>query len=404
MFIKGMDISTLPEVEKQGGKFYVDGKEKELYSIMKGYGVNSIRLRIWNDPYDSEGHPYGGGTNDYDTMLSLAKRTVDAGMSVCLDFHYSDFWADPGKQLLPKAWKDYDVPQLENAVYEYTKEILGKLRSEGIIPESVQVGNEIAHGMLWPYGMHGNNTENLIKFIKAGCRAVREVSPESKIILHFDNGGDNEHCHAWYEDMRQGNVDYDIIGLSYYPVFHGNFEAFEYNVNDLIRTFDKDIIIAETSYGFNVKKPSGYHYVEDDYDVAVSSSEDAIVPESAFVPNSAPMDNVPQKGKEGEEKNFMFAEQSVEVTGIPVTVEGQKEYYEKFFDILRNKIDGQRIIGFYYWEPAWLPTPESTWATKAGRAYCNDPGAGGNEWANQCLFDYEGNALPAWEVIRDFKY
>lgn len=406
-FLKGIDVSVLAEVEALGGKFFLDGQEREFFDIAKEKGINSIRLRLWNDPYDADGHPYGGGTSDYATTLALARRGKAAGMNFCLDFHYSDFWADPGKQYPPKAWRDFDADQLESAVYDFTRSTMLHFISDGMTPDLVQVGNEVAHGLLWPLGMFsgltGEGTQNMIRFLKAGCKAVRETAPDAKIILHFDNGGDNEHCHEWFQAAEEGGVDYDIMGLSYYPVFHGTFDKLEYNVNDLISNWGKDVVIAETSYGFCMKRPAGMSYQDEDYDCSPAEyQEKVIIPTSSSVDIDEPhFDNVPKKGRSGEEKDFMFAEEAVKVSGIQLTPEGQCEFLTRLFEVF-DRMNG-KMTGIYYWEPAWLPVAGSTWATKAGRNYVNDPGAGGNEWANQCLFDYNGNALPGWDIIRDYQ-
>ena len=190
-FIKGVDLSTLLEVERCGGKFFDHGKEGDVLDILKSYGVNSVRLRLWNDPYTADGKPYGAGTNDLPTTIALAKRALDKGMGFLLDFHYSDFWTDPGKQFIPKAWRGYTVEQLEQAMYDFTKIVLEKLKSEDVFPTMVQVGNELSNGMLWPYGQVPEY-DNLAKFVSAGIRGVRSVDKEIPIMIHLDNGGNNE--------------------------------------------------------------------------------------------------------------------------------------------------------------------------------------------------------------------
>jgi arabinogalactan endo-1,4-beta-galactosidase len=178
----GMDISTLEETERLGGKFYEDGKESAFYDILKSHGVTSIRLRLWNDPFDEKGENYGGGGCDIETVLRTARRAVENGMSWMLGFHYSDFWADPGRQLIPKAWQSFTLEQLEKAVYEYTKEILTRCKNEALYPGYVQIGNEITNGLLWPVGkviydeVTGEPTSyaNMTRLLKAGSTAARE--------------------------------------------------------------------------------------------------------------------------------------------------------------------------------------------------------------------------------------
>ena len=171
-FIKGMDLSSLKEVEACGGRFYDEGKEQDIIDILKKYGMNSVRLRLWNHPYTQEGIPYGAGTNDLDTTIELAKRCLSRGMTFLLDFHYSDFWTDPGKQFPPKEWRGYNISQLEQAVYDYTRDVMKRLKEEKAYPSLVQIGNEVSNGLLWPNGKVPDY-DNIAKFINAGIRAVR---------------------------------------------------------------------------------------------------------------------------------------------------------------------------------------------------------------------------------------
>ena len=151
-YIKGVDLSAVAEVEELGAKYYDDGVQGDIFDILKNYGVNSVRLRLWNDPYTEDGVPYGAGTNDLEVYKKLAKRAMDHGMSILLDYHYSDFWADPGKQRVPKAWRGMDADQLEQAVYDYTRETLLEMKDAGVLPQLVQVGNELTNGLMWPLG------------------------------------------------------------------------------------------------------------------------------------------------------------------------------------------------------------------------------------------------------------
>ena len=149
-FVKGMDLSTLIELENLGAKYYDDGREMDILEIMKNYDVDTIRIRLWNDPYSPEGESYGAGINDLETTLAIAKKVTAAGFGVLLNFHYSDFWADPGKQIKPKAWEGYSVEELEKAVYDYTKEMMEIFKENGVNLTMVQVGNELSNGLWWP--------------------------------------------------------------------------------------------------------------------------------------------------------------------------------------------------------------------------------------------------------------
>ena len=253
-YIKGMDISSLDEIEKLGAKFYDNGEEKDLLTILKSYGTNYIRLRIWNDPKSPEGEPYGAGNTDYHTMLRMAKRVKAAELGFLLDFHYSDFWADPGKQRKPKAWEHFTVEQLEQAVYEFTKETMEHLIQEGTAPDMVQVGNELSNGLLWPEGQVPNYG-NIARFVSSGIRAVKETCPTAKIMIHLDNGGNNALYREWFDqyiNQNQGE-DFDIIGLSYYPFWHGTLDELSNNMNDIAVRFGKELVIAEVSMGHTVE-------------------------------------------------------------------------------------------------------------------------------------------------------
>ena len=249
-YIKGMDISSLDELEKLGAKFYDHGKEEDLIQILKDYGTNYIRLRIWNDPKSPDGKPYGAGNTDYETMLRMAKRVKAAGLGFLLDFHYSDFWADPGKQRKPKAWADYNADQLEQAVYDFTKEILNRLNTEGVAPDMVQVGNELSKGLLWPEGQVPNYA-NIARFVSAGVSAVKEVCPAAKTMIHLDNGGNNALYREWFDQYIKVNngADFDVIGLSYYPFWHGTLDDLSNNMNDIAVRYGKELVIAEVSMG-----------------------------------------------------------------------------------------------------------------------------------------------------------
>ena len=156
-FIKGMDVSTLLELEAFGAKFQdADGDERDVLSVLQEYGTNAVRLRLWNHPYSQEGEPYGGGTNDMNSVISLARRVRERGMYFLLDVHYSDFWADAERQIKPKAWADFTGKRLEYAVYDYTLAMLRNFRTEGVFPDMIQIGNALSNGLLWPDGKYPN--------------------------------------------------------------------------------------------------------------------------------------------------------------------------------------------------------------------------------------------------------
>ena len=365
-FIKGVDLSTMEELERLGAKYYEHGMEKDVLDILMDYGINAVRLRLWHNPYSETGEPYGAGTNDLSTTIKMAQKVRKKGLDFLLDIHYSDFWADPGKQIKPKAWKNYSVEELEQAVYDYTVEVMKALEQAETIPTMVQVGNELSNGMLWPEG-EIPNYDNLARFVSSGIRGVKAVTPQMPIMIHLDNGGNNELYRRWFDNYCKRGEDFDVIGLSYYPFWHGSLDSLSNNMKDIAKRYGKDLIIAEVSMGYTMEDYAAY------------------------------------EGLGEKERKGMATKQSlVEQIEYPMTKQGQSDF---MLDIMKRlkEIPENKGCGFYYWEPAWIPIKGSGWATEASLEYMKDRGPCGNEWANQALFDYEGNALPALEVIRNFK-
>ena len=365
-FVKGMDLSTLLELERCGAKYYDNGEERDLLAIMKSYDVDTIRIRLWNDPWSETGESYGAGENDLKTSLEIAKRVTAAGFGVLLNFHYSDFWADPGKQIKPKAWADYGVKELEQAVYDYTLESMRTFLDAGVNITMVQVGNELSNGLLWPEGKVPNY-DNIATFVNAGIRAVRKADAAIPVMIHLDNGGNNALYREWFDNFTKRGEDFEIIGLSYYPFWHGSLQMLNDNMNDIAERYGKDLVIAEVSMGYTMEDYKNYEKLSDE-----------------------------------ERKGYATRPALVEKIEYPMTKQGQYDFMEDFLNRISH-IKGNKGKGFFYWEPAWIPVAGSGWATPASLKYMNDKGPCGNEWANQALFDYEGNALPTWNLIRDFK-
>ena len=365
-FVKGMDLSTLLELERCGAKYYDNGEERDLLAIMKSYDVDTIRIRLWNDPWSETGESYGAGENDLKTSLEIAKRVTAAGFGVLLNFHYSDFWADPGKQIKPKAWADYGVKELEQAVYDYTLESMQTFLDAGVNITMVQVGNELSNGLLWPEGKVPNY-DNIATFVNAGIRAVRKADAAIPVMIHLDNVGNNALYREWFDNFTKRGEDFEIIGLSYYPFWHGSLQMLNDNMNDIAERYGKDLVIAEVSMGYTMEDYKNYEKLSDE-----------------------------------ERKGYATRPALVEKIEYPMTKQGQYDFMEDFLNRISH-IKGGKGKGFFYWEPAWIPVPGSGWATPASLKYMNDPGPCGNEWANQALFDYDGNALPTLALIRDFK-
>ncbi|MCU1798839.1 galactosidase [Pectobacterium polaris] len=361
-FIKGADISMLNEVEKHGGKFYDEhGKQKDAMLILKENGINYIRLRIWNDPKDAAGNGYGGGNNDLATTLALAKRAKANGMKVLLDFHYSDFWTDPAHQNKPKAWSGLNVAQLTTAVHDYTKATISEFQKAGVMPDMVQIGNELNGGMLWPegksWGQGGGEFDRLAALLKAGIQGVKDVQGANnvKIMLHLAEGTKNDTFIWWFDEIVKRNVPFDVIGASFYTYWNGPISALQYNMNDVTKRYNKDIIVVEAAYAYTLEN----------------------------------CDNAENS----------FQQKELDAGGYPASVQGQANYLHDLMQSVIN-VPNQRGKGVFYWEPIWLPTPGATWATKAGMKYNNDEWKEGNARENQALFDCKGNVLPS---IKAFK-
>ncbi len=363
-FVKGFDVSTLLEVENLGGRFFDSGPSEDALVILKRYGANWVRLRLWNDPYTSEGDSYGAGVCDYPCLVQLARRAKALGMKWLLDLHYSDFWADPGKQIPPKKWQGMNPNQLEQAVEQYTGEVLEQLAQEGLSPDMVQVGNEVTNGLLWPYGKVPE-WDNIARFIMAGVRAVRAFDSKLPVMLHLDNGGRNDLYRTWFDNFVQRGGDFDVMGLSYYPFWHGTMEDLAINMNDMALRYGRPLIIAETSMGFTME----------DYGVREGLAA-------------------------GERKGAATRPELAARVPFPMTPQGQADFTKKLLQVIKGVPKGLGL-GLYWWEAAWIPVPGSGWANRGGWEYVHEKGPGGNEWANQALFDFDGHVLPALEVIRD---
>lgn len=275
----GGDISLLPEYEQAGAKYKSHEGEpiQDLLPWLRGQGMNAMRVRLFNDPDAYQGKDRDpNACQDIEYIVPLCKRIVDSGFALMLDFHYSDFWADPVKQYTPAAWAGMDDRELEEAIYAYTKATLERLGEEGVTPAFIQTGNEISYGMLWgPEGTpdsekkkvyNGNsaNWERLASLLKAAGRACREVCPEAKIVLHTERVSNTTVQNNFYSKMKALKVDYDIIGLSYYPYFHGGLDVLETALASLERLYPtKEIMIVETGYSYKWEVPGTSHDFED---------------------------------------------------------------------------------------------------------------------------------------------
>ena len=254
-FAKGADISWITEMEAKGKKFYnAKGDEMECMALLKSLGINSIRLRVWVNPVE-----IGNWCNKEDVIVK-AKRANELGMKLMINFHYSDWWADPGKQNKPAAWIDYSIEELKNAVSEHTIEILQALKQENITPEWIQIGNETDDGLLWDTGKASKNMKNYAELVKAGYDASKSVFPNQKVIVHVSNGYNNALFRWNYDGLKANGAKWDIIGMSLYPSYakDNGYEtwlevndACIANINDMIKRYDTEIMICEVGMPYN---------------------------------------------------------------------------------------------------------------------------------------------------------
>lgn len=242
----GADISWLPQLEDRGNTFSENGKKVDAIELLRDHGFNAIRLRIFVNPENEKGYAPERGFCDLAHTLTMAKRIKAAGMQFLLDYHYSDYWADPQQQFKPKRWESLDFNTLKDSVRAYTANVLRALAKQGTPPDMVQIGNEINHGMLWPEG-HISNPDQLAELLKAGVAGVRDVDNQMPLMMHIALGGQNEESVFWLDNMIARGVEFDIIGLSYYPRWHGTLADLEFNMNDLIKRYHKPLNIVEYS-------------------------------------------------------------------------------------------------------------------------------------------------------------
>ncbi|MEO7311930.1 MAG: beta-galactosidase GalA [Chitinophagaceae bacterium] len=242
----GADISFLPQLEARGMKFTDKGLEKDAIEILKDHGFNYVRLRIFNEPANDSGYSPKKGFCDLEHTKAMAKRVKALGLKLLLDFHYSDTWADPGKQFKPAAWKGLDYEGLKKALYDYTKNVMQELKDQGTLPDMVQVGNEINHGIVWPDG-NVRNLDNLAGLLHAGTAAVKAVAPATIMMMHIALGGQHDESTFFIDNMLARGVWFDVIGQSYYPKWHGTLQDLQDNLGKLTAKYNKDIIVVEYS-------------------------------------------------------------------------------------------------------------------------------------------------------------
>lgn len=363
-FIFGMDASCVPSLEAGGVKYYDHyGNEKDVYKILAENGLNYIRVRIWNDPFDKNGNGYGGGNCDIENAIAVGKRATANGMKLLVNFHYSDFWADPQKQSAPKAWQGMNVSDKSNAIYEYTKQSLEKLLAANIDIGMVQVGNETNGFMCGE-----KKWENIAALMSAGSKAVREVCPNALVALHFSNPELANRYAGYAYELNRFNVDYDVFASSYYPFWHGSFENLIAELDKVTSNYNKKVVIAETSYA----------YTPDDTDF---------------------------------HGNTVSAQMAAK--DYPLTIQGQADLVR---DVIATAAKIENCIGVFYWEGTWIAAGGksyeenrvlwekngSGWASSHVAEYDPDDAGkwyGGCAVDNQAMFDKNGKALESLKVF-----
>jgi len=245
--IIGADISFLPQLEAQGMVFSDNGEPGDPLAIMNKHGFNWIRLRIFNNPENEKGYAPGEGWCDLGNTLKMAKRIKAQGMKFLLDFHYSDYWADPGKQYKPQSWEGLEFPELCEALRKYTERVVAALDEQGTLPDMIQIGNEINHGMVWPDG-HVWHPSQLARLIQAGIDGVHAVDSTVQIMLHMALGGQHDETVMWFDQMLARGIEFDVLGLSFYPRWHGELTDLKHNISKLIKRYPYQINIVEYSH------------------------------------------------------------------------------------------------------------------------------------------------------------
>lgn len=342
-FMKGFDASYVTRVEDKGGVYKTSsGKTQDIFTILANNGINYVRLRVWVNPAE-------GYCNKAD-VLALAARAKNAGLKILVDFHYSDSWADPSQQTKPAAWTSYTTAQLNQAVHDYTYDVISALSVQGTPADMVQVGNEIVHGMLWPTGKvvqgdatydTGSQWANFAALENSGIDGVKDANPNALIMVHIASG-DLSEMHWFYDNLVANGVSFDIIGLSYYHNWHGSIADLGGYLNDLSGRYGKPVVVTETSYPFTL-------------------------------------------GWNDWTNNVLGLEEQL-LSGYPATVAGQTAFLQAVVNAVQAVPDRQGK-GVFYWGGEWIATSSE------------DPD--GSTWENQALFSFQSKALSTFSVFKN---
>ncbi len=383
-FYRGVDISSVYALEQSGVTFAdAYGNQQDIFQILADAGVNYVRIRIWNNPYDSEApyKGYGGGNNTLYTAKVLGKRATNAGMKVFLDFHYSDFWTDPAKHYAPKAWANYSLKYKEDAIYNYTYDSVSELLNAGVDVGMVQIGNE-TNGSLCGVGGFFDDVWDLssgvASLMQEGCYAIDDINKKYNKsilkVLHFTRlVSDGE----WFaEQLEKQGVDYDVYAASFYPMWDGTVEDMTTVLTNIAKKYNKKVMVAETAYPYTFQDADG-------------------------------------------STNNISGYDTMRYANYDVSVWGQSQaLYEVCQGVasVNNSMSGYGL-GVFYWEPAWIGTDSSSWGTY-GTGWASSVSENyerlfsstsneysttdqGSSWDNMTLFDSNGNAMSSLYVFKD---
>lgn len=385
-FARGVDISMVRALESSGAQFYYpDGSSGDIFDILSGAGVNYVRIRIWNNPYDSASpyKGYGAGNCELYNAKVLGKRATDAGMKVFIDFHYSDFWADPAKQFAPKAWSSYSLAYKKDALYNFTYDALNELISYGVDVGMVQIGNETNGSMAGVGGLYDgvwDLSSGVGALMQQGCYAVDDINraygKSILKVLHFTDFLTNG---EWYAQcLANLGVDYDVFATSYYPMWHGTSADLAALLTKIANTYNKKVMVAETAYPFTFENADS-------------------------------------------EENTVKDASSMNYTNYAVSVSGQAKALRDVFAAVAqvNASKWGYGLGAFYWEPEWIPVSSSTWGTwgsgwassASGNYEClysssveyYSASDRGDSWDNMALFDSAGKAMSSLYVFNDIR-
>ncbi len=380
-FIRGMDVSSVISLEQAGVTFRNEnGEEQDLFKILADNGVNYIRVRVWNNPYDANGNGYGGGNNDLAKAKEIGRRAAENGMKLLVDFHYSDFWADPAKQKAPKQWANLTTAQKVSKVYDYTLNSLKEIKSSGANIGMVQIGNETTSGIAGAY-----SDADKAKLFRAGADAVRAFDSDVLVALHFTNP-EKTATMKWFADYLYNNkVDYDVFATSYYPYWHGSLTNLTDVFNYVADTYGKYTMVAETSYAYTLEDTDGHG-------------------------------NTVSYWNNNTGDNLLW----------DFSVQGQADEVRAVMNAVNN-VHNAKGLGMFYWEGAWITVGDVTgksggayteqynknkalweqygcgWASSYSADYDPDDAGlyfGGSAVDNQAFFDAQGKALASLHVFK----